>query len=171
MERQVGNPTPRIWLVSCFGGPSGGGRVHGVDDLASPEDVHARHRGSCGGDGPAARARSRSCARRARSASRTFLTRALCRSAGARRRFGTYLKVDGRGAGDLALSIRADTAADTGSAPVGRHGLPRSAGGMLPLFAKNEDRFRPCKFLCARSRTPTSTIRAYLHIFQRFLQR
>ena len=174
MEPQVRQPHPQgsqNWLVQGLRGLVLGVGVRHVGDVASREELHARHRGWCGGDGGAARAPGRSCARRARSAFTIFFTRALCLSAGARTRFGMFVKVDGRAAGDLALGIRAGTAADAGSVPVGWQGLPRSAGGILPLFAKNRDAFRPCKFLCGRSYTPSSTIRAYLNIFQRFLQR
>ena len=46
--------------------------------------------------------------------------RTLCLSTGARSRFGTFVRVDGRGAGDRALSIRAAMSAGTGCAPAAR---------------------------------------------------
>ena len=46
--------------------------------------------------------------------------RTLCLSTGARSRFGTHHRVDGRGAGDRALSIRAAMSAGTGCAPAAR---------------------------------------------------
>ena len=65
------------WLVQGLRGLVLGVGVRHVGDVASREELHARHRGWCGGDGGAARAPGRSCARRARSAFTTF-SRARC---------------------------------------------------------------------------------------------
>ena len=55
--------------------------------------------------------------------------RTLCLSTGARSRFGTNLRVDGRGAGDRALGIRAVMTGGTGCAPVARWGVAKVGGG------------------------------------------
>ena len=57
--------------------------------------------------------------------------RALCLSTGARSRFGTFLWVDGRGAGDRMLGTRAATTAGTGCAPVARWGVAKVGGGWV----------------------------------------
>ena len=63
--------------------------------------------------------------------------RTLCLSTGARSRFGTYLWVDGRGAGDCALGTRAATAACVGCAPVARGGGRQVGRWMARHFALN----------------------------------
>ena len=97
--------------------------------------------------------------------------RTLCLSTGARSRFGTYLWVDGRGAGDCALGTRAATTAGTGCAPVTRWGFAKVGGGWLATVLEIARRTRPMLFYQKNFDTPTGTIRAYLNIFQRFLQR
>ena len=62
--------------------------------------------------------------------------RTLCLSAGARSHFGTYLWVDGRGAGDRALGTRAATTAGTGCAPVARWGFTKVGGGWLATLLR-----------------------------------
>ena len=54
--------------------------------------------------------------------------RAACLPTGARSRFGTFVWVDGRGAGDRALGIRVAMTAGTGSMPVARLGVAKVGG-------------------------------------------
>ena len=97
--------------------------------------------------------------------------RALCLSTGARSRFGTFLWVDGRGAGDRALGIRDAMTLVTGSAPVARLGVAKVGGGWLATLLGITPPARLMIFHPKNSDTPTVTIRAYPNIFQRFLQR
>ena len=97
--------------------------------------------------------------------------RTLCLSTGARSRFGTYLWVDGRGAGDCALGTRAATTAGTGCAPVARWGFAKVGGGWLATLLGITPPARTMIFHPKNSDTPTVTIRAYDNIFQRFFQR
>ena len=109
-------------------------------------------------------------ATRARSAC-AHLMRALCLSAGAWSRFGDVGLVDGRGAGNHAVGIRASIAADAGSTPAGTGGAAVVGGGRVAALLEIALRTRPMLFYQKNLDTPTGTIRAYLNIFQRFLQR
>ena len=96
---------------------------------------------------------------------------ALCLSAGAWSRFGDVGLVDGRGAGIHAVGIRAGIAADAGSTPTGTRGFAVVGGGRVAALLEIALRTRPMLFYQKKFDTPTGTIRAYLNIFQRFLQR
>ena len=125
------------------------GQVHGMW-VASPGAWCALHPSWCRGCGAAGSMRSTSCAQRACSAC-TRGARSLCLSAGATRRFGASLKVNGRGAGDRALGVRAIMTADAGSAPVARWGVAKVGGGwdagLLEIAAQARPMiFQPKKF-------------------------
>ena len=79
--------------------------------------------------------------------------------------------VDGRGAGIHAVGIRAGIAADAGSTPTGTRGFAVVGGGRVAALLEIALRTRPMLFYQKNFDTPTGTIRAYLNIFQRFLQR
>ena len=65
------------------------------------------------------------------------IARAHCACQQAWSRFGTFVRVDGRGAGNLAFGIRAGTAAGAGSAPLERWPVAESGGGWGAASARN----------------------------------
>ena len=130
------HPHPQVGHNRLVQGPGGlvlGVGVRNVGDSMSREGLHARHRGWCGGDCAAARARSPSCARRARSAFTTF-SRARCVCLQVR---GVDLAPSSRSIGELLASSRSACALTRLLAGALRRwegrGLPRSAVGCCPL--------------------------------------
>ena len=150
--------------------------MHDVDAQLSPGALHVLHPGSCGGDGAAGSVRSPSCARCARPAF------AICSTRRTPRVFLHITGVQGAKLGPVAGCMDEPLTSPRWAyafvwllRPTSRRGAGVEASGGevvgCRFWSKSHGAMHGARQAEKNTDTPVGTIRAYLNIFQRFLQR